>query len=249
MRFRAVPVWWAILTCSCAGTEPAPDELLAARVTALEQDLQRVQKQRDDCLFETEILNADLAARRDKDMPERVKAVRRAMGLRIGQGLTAVFQTKLGDVRCKLAPEWAPETVRNFVELAEGRKSWTDSAGKSQTGALYPGTSFHRVVPGVLIQGGDPKNDGTGGPGFAIIDEIHEKFDRPGMLAMANHGRNTAGSQFFITLEPSPHLDGKYTIFGECDLGVARKIASQPASPEGRPETPVVIDAVRVERG
>jgi len=246
MKLRWISLGWLI---SCGAPPEDPDELLRARVTLLEGELSRYKKQADDCAFELDIAEAEVSARREQSMPDKVKAVRRALGMRIGKGLSAVLQTRLGTIRCELFPERAPETVRNFVELAEGRKAWTDPTGESQITPLYPGTIFHRVLPGVLIQGGDPKQDGTGGPGFTLEDEERSDFDRPGLLAMANHGRNTAGSQFFITLAPSPHLNGKYTVFGECDLGTVRKIAAEPLTKESKPEEPVSIEKLTIERG
>jgi peptidyl-prolyl cis-trans isomerase A (cyclophilin A) len=122
----------------------------------------------------------------------------------------------------KLLPEKAPKTVENFVALAEGTKKWTDPrTGMPSTTPLYDGTIFHRVIPDFMIQGGDPRGDGTGGPGYKFEDEIgpDNKFDRPGLLAMANAGPNTNGSQFFITEVPTPHLNRGHTIFGEVVKG------------------------------
>ena len=134
----------------------------------------------------------------------------------------ATFKTSLGDIVVKLLPEKAPKTVENFVGLAEGKKEWKDPrTGQMVKKPLYDGTVFHRVIPGFMIQGGDPLGTGTGGPGYKFADEIgpDNKFDRPGLLAMANAGPNTNGSQFFITEVPTPWLNGKHTIFGEVVKG------------------------------
>jgi peptidyl-prolyl cis-trans isomerase A (cyclophilin A) len=136
--------------------------------------------------------------------------------------LHATFKTSLGDIVVKLLPEKAPKTVENFVALAEGTREWTDpKSGQKVKRPLYDGTVFHRVIPDFMIQGGDPLGTGTGGPGYRFADEIgpDNKFSKPGLLAMANAGPNTNGSQFFITEVPTPHLDRGHTIFGEVVKG------------------------------
>ncbi len=140
----------------------------------------------------------------------------------MAEDLYATFKTSLGDIVVKLLPEKAPNTVENFVALAEGTKEWTDpKTGQKVKRPLYDGTVFHRVIPDFMIQGGDPLGTGTGGPGYRFADEIgpDNRFDRPGKLAMANAGPNTNGSQFFITEVPTPHLDRGHTIFGEAVKG------------------------------
>ncbi|MCX5732272.1 MAG: peptidylprolyl isomerase [Deltaproteobacteria bacterium] len=134
----------------------------------------------------------------------------------------ATFQTSAGDIVVKLLPEKAPKTVENFLGLAEGTREWTDPRTRQAVKKpLYDGTVFHRVIPDFMIQGGDPLGTGTGGPGYKFADEIgpDNKFDRPGLLAMANAGPNTNGSQFFITEVPTPHLNRGHTIFGEVVKG------------------------------
>ena len=148
----------------------------------------------------------------------------------MAESIQATFQTSLGDIVVKLLPEKAPKTVANFVALAEGAREWKDPrSGQPVTRPLYDGTVFHRVIPDFMIQGGDPLGTGTGGPGYRFEDEIgpDNKFDRPGLLAMANAGPNTTGSQFFITEVPTPHLNRGHTIFGEVVKGLelVRKIA------------------------
>ena len=134
--------------------------------------------------------------------------------------LTATLTTTQGTVTVRLFPDHAPKTVRNFVELAEGGREWTDPRTRARTkDKLYDGTVFHRVIAGFMIQGGDPLGTGTGGPGYEFADEIHPdlRFDKPYLLAMANAGPGTNGSQFFVTVGATPWLNGKHTIFGEVD--------------------------------
>ncbi len=148
----------------------------------------------------------------------------------MAESISATFQTSLGEIVVKLLPEKAPKTVANFVGLAEGSREWKDPrSGQTAKRPLYDGTVFHRVIPDFMIQGGDPLGTGTGGPGYRFEDEIgpDNRFDRPGLLAMANAGPNTNGSQFFITEVPTPHLNRGHTIFGEVVKGIelVRKIA------------------------
>ena len=136
--------------------------------------------------------------------------------------LTATLRTSQGTVQVRLFPDQAPKTVRNFVELAEGSREWTDPETRQPTaGRLYDGTIFHRVIPRFMIQGGDPLGTGTGGPGYKFADEIHPdlRFDRPYLLAMANAGPGTNGSQFFITEVKTDWLNRGHTIFGEVVKG------------------------------
>jgi peptidyl-prolyl cis-trans isomerase A (cyclophilin A) len=166
--------------------------------------------------------------------------------------LTATLRTNQGTVRIRLFPDHAPKTVRNFVELAEGSREWTDPRTRqATTGKLYDGTIFHRVIPRFMIQGGDPLGTGTGGPGYKFADEFHPdlSFDRPYLLAMANAGPGTNGSQFFITVAPTPHLNRRHTIFGEVIDGsdVVDQI-SQVQTRNDRPVQDVVIESVSIER-
>src|SRR5438067_13517626 len=133
---------------------------------------------------------------------------------------SAVFDTTAGKMTCELFPKQTPQAVANFIGLAEGTREWKHPLnGRTVHFHLYDGTPFHRVLPGFMIQGGDPKGDGTGDPGYKLNDEIVPglRFDKPGRLAYANEGPNTNGAQFFITEVPTPHLNGKFTIFGQCD--------------------------------
>jgi peptidyl-prolyl cis-trans isomerase A (cyclophilin A) len=168
-------------------------------------------------------------------------------------GPTAVFDTSMGRMTCRLYSELAPKTVANFVGLATGTKDWTNPAtGKLEHGKpFYDGTIFHRVIPGFMVQGGDPLGTGMGGPGYQFDDELNPNlnFDVPGRLAMANAGPNTNGSQFFITVAPQPQLDQHYSIFGQCTPGsvlVAETIADVPRDERNKPLDPVTLDKVTI---
>jgi len=169
---------------------------------------------------------------------------------------TAIIETTAGKLTCKLFGNQTPKTVANFVGLAEGTRDWTNPAShaKKHGVPLYDGTIFHRVIPNFMIQGGDPLGNGAGDPGYSFGDEFDPKlrFDRPGLLAMANSGPDTNGSQFFITEVPTPHLTGHHTIFGACDqasLALVRKIARMPRdSRDDRPFSPVKIVHITIIR-
>ncbi len=169
-------------------------------------------------------------------------------------GLYATFDTTEGTVVCRLFERDAPNTVKNFVELAEGKREWAHPVTRKKSmDRLYDGTIFHRVIPNFMIQGGDPAGTGFGGPGYQFADETKgspHKFDRPGKLAMANAGPNTNGSQFFITVAPTPWLTGHHTIFGEVVEGqdVVEKIVSVPRNRQDKPNKDVKINKVSVER-
>ncbi|CAN2229736.1 PpiB Peptidyl-prolyl cis-trans isomerase (rotamase) - cyclophilin family [Candidatus Nanopelagicaceae bacterium] len=166
---------------------------------------------------------------------------------------TATLHTSLGDIVIELFPNHAPKTVENFVGLATGAKEWTDPrTGKKSTEKLYDGTIFHRVIAGFMLQGGDPLGQGFGGPGYQFADEFHGElqFDRPYILAMANSGPGTNGSQFFITVAPTTWLNRKHTIFGEvkdaASQAVVDKIGLTPTGAQDKPVTPVVINSVTI---
>ncbi len=171
----------------------------------------------------------------------------------------ATLHTTAGDIRIELFPNHAPHTVKNFVGLAEGTKEWTDPrTGEKKTEPFYDGLAFHRVINGFMIQGGCPLGTGTGGPGYAFDDEVTGDltFDRPYLLAMANAGkqmgRGTNGSQFFLTVGPTPHLNMKHTIFGEvvdqAGRDVVDAIATTPTGPGDRPREDQVITGITVEQ-
>ena len=167
----------------------------------------------------------------------------------------ATLSTNYGDIAITLFENHAPKTVRNFVELAEGSKEWIDPRTRQpSTERFYDGLGFHRVIPNFMIQGGCPLGTGTGGPGYTFADEFHPElsFDRPYLLAMANAGPGTNGSQFFITVAPTAWLTNKHTIFGEVadadSRAVVDAIAAVPTGRQDRPNEPVVISTVTIER-
>jgi peptidyl-prolyl cis-trans isomerase A (cyclophilin A) len=166
----------------------------------------------------------------------------------------ATLHTNAGDITLRLFPNHAPKTVRNFVGLASGDKEWTHPATNEKSNTpLYDGTIFHRVISGFMIQGGDPLGQGFGGPGYQFEDEFHPelRFDRPYLLAMANAGPGTNGSQFFITVGPTPHLNNKHTIFGEVTEESSQKVVDQIATTatdrSDRPKKDIVINSVSIE--
>jgi peptidyl-prolyl cis-trans isomerase A (cyclophilin A) len=168
-------------------------------------------------------------------------------------GPTAVLDTSMGRITCRLFDKQAPQTVANFVGLAGGTKDWTDPATREKEHGkpLYDGTTFHRVIPGFMAQGGDPLGTGMGDPGFYIQDEIDPSlmFNVPGRLAMANSGPNTDGSQFFVTEEILPDLNGHYTIFGQCDPSsvlVVKTITRVERDAHDKPLSPVMLKKVTI---
>ena len=166
----------------------------------------------------------------------------------------ATLKTSMGDIVVQLFEDKAPKTVANFVELASGTREWTDpKTGAKVKRPLYNGTIFHRVIPGFMIQAGDPLGNGTGGPGYRFEDEVNPdlKHSKPGTLSMANAGPNTNGSQFFITEKATPWLDGKHTVFGEVVKGqnIVDAIANVPRDFRDRPLKEVVLQEVIISRG
>jgi len=166
--------------------------------------------------------------------------------------LYARFVTTMGNIVIRLEEHRAPKTVRNFVGLATGTQEWVHPATKQASKGVryYDGTTFHRVIPNFMIQGGDPLGNGTGDPGYKFADEFKpgRSFDKPGILAMANSGPGTNGSQFFITVVPTPWLDNHHTIFGEVVKGmdVVNAIVTTPTGPGDRPKTPVTLKKVTI---
>ncbi len=164
---------------------------------------------------------------------------------------SATFVTSRGTFTAELYEDQAPETVRNFVALARGEREWSDPDAGRRTEALYPGTIFHRVIPNFMIQGGDPQGTGFGGPGYTFEDEFPDDgatFAEPGMLAMANAGPNTNGSQFFLTVAPTPWLQGKHTIFGKVTSGmdIVEDISNVATDARDKPLEPVVIERIDI---
>jgi peptidyl-prolyl cis-trans isomerase A (cyclophilin A) len=178
-------------------------------------------------------------------------------GLKGSGSLTAKIDVEqagkpLGTFTCELYDKQTPTTVANFVGLARGVRPWKDKSGQWVKKPLYDGLTFHRVIPNFMIQGGDPTGNGTGGPGYEFADEFVPdlKMDKGGLLAMANKGPGTNGSQFFITEKEAPWLSGKHTIFGACDpLDLEAKIARVPTGPRNAPSDPVTIKKVTITRG
>ena len=165
----------------------------------------------------------------------------------------ATLHTNHGDIKLNLFDDQAPKTVANFVGLATGTKQYRDESGQMRSGNFYDGVIFHRVIDGFMIQGGDPTGTGRGGPGYQFGDEFHPDltFNKPYLLAMANAGPGTNGSQFFITVGPATHLNRKHTIFGEVADAASRQvvddIATVPVNRSDRPLQDVVINSVTVE--
>jgi peptidyl-prolyl cis-trans isomerase A (cyclophilin A) len=172
----------------------------------------------------------------------------------VAADLTATLKTNRGDIVLTLYPNHAPATVKNFVGLAEGSQEWTNpETGQKSNEPFYDGLGFHRVIGGFMIQGGCPIGDGTGGPGYKFKDEFHPElqFSKPYLLAMANAGPGTNGSQFFITVGPTPHLNMRHTIFGEVadqpSRDVVDAIATTATGRGDRPLEPVVIETVEIQ--
>ena len=167
--------------------------------------------------------------------------------------ITATFTTSKGAFTVRLMPDHAPKTVANFIDLATGKREWRDPRdGKKKTERLYDGTVFHRVIKDFMIQGGDPEGTGRGGPGYQFEDEVPPggpTFDRRGLLAMANAGPNTNGSQFFVTVGKTPWLNGKHTIFGEVvdGMDVVDAIATTSTNSQDRPTPYVILERVEIE--
>jgi peptidyl-prolyl cis-trans isomerase A (cyclophilin A) len=173
----------------------------------------------------------------------------------VAEQLIATFKTNHGDIVVELFPNHAPVTVENFVGLAEGTKEWRDPAsGETRTTPLYQDLEFHRIIADFMLQGGDPIGNGTGGPGYQFQDEFHPElqFDKPYLLAMANAGPGTNGSQFFITLVPTTWLNRKHTIFGEVADDASRQVVDAIGAVKtdrfDRPTEPVVLQKIEIER-
>ena len=235
-------------------TACGPSAEVQRQLDGLQSEVEKLTDQAAKLEAENTRLLADLRRAQGEVDRLRTREVLLRLGLEEGQSLSVLLETSLGDIRCELWPEKAPQTVLNFVSLAEGSKEWVDPrSGQAVKQPLYDGTIFHRVIPGFMIQGGDPLGNGTGGPGYEFADEVGsgQTFDSPGLLAMANAGPDTNGSQFFITDRAQPsHLDGKHTIFGRCgNLDVVQAIAETERGPQDKPVKDVVLEHVRVTRG
>jgi peptidyl-prolyl cis-trans isomerase A (cyclophilin A) len=173
--------------------------------------------------------------------------------LGLGKGLYAVFETTVGKIVCRLEEEKTPATVSNFVGLATGEKEYVDPvSGEKSNQPFYDGTVFHRVIKDFMVQGGDRLGQGIGGPGYKFKDEFHPelKHKTAGVLSMANAGPNTNGSQFFITLVPTPWLDGKHAVFGKMVQGedVLKQIGNVATGANDRPKVEIKIKTLRIVR-
>ena len=204
------------------------------------------------------VLSAGAAYADDDPIPSHTISIEDATkGLKGAGALTAKIDIEqggkaLGTFTCELFDKQTPMTVANFVGLARGVRPFKDQTGQWMKKPFFDGLTFHRVIPEFMIQGGDPLGTGTGNPGYKFADEFVDalKFDRPGLLAMANAGPTTNGSQFFITEGAPSHLTGRHTIFGECKpLELVKTIARVPAGPMNRPTAPVVMKKVTISRG
>ncbi len=246
---RSIP--YGVLVCLGIACGPPP-ELVAER-DSLKAEVAKLSSANATLEGEVESGRAKIRVlERDLKQSRQDLALAR-IGVVPGVSLKARFDTSKGAIECDLLPDAAPMTVANFVSLAEGTHPWTDPVTNQETRRpLYNGTLFHRVIPKFMIQGGDPLGTGRGGPGYRFEDEVGSglKFDEPGLLAMANAGPNTNGSQFFITDRSTPHsLDGKHTIFGKCqNLDVVEAIASVPTGAADRPAQDVVLRSVTILR-
>jgi peptidyl-prolyl cis-trans isomerase A (cyclophilin A) len=192
-----------------------------------------------------------VAATPQQELPDAPNAT--AEVTTVPNGPFVVLDTSMGRITCQFYQKQAPVAVANFIGLAEGSKDWNDpTTGKLQHHKpMFNGTTFHRVIPGFMIQGGDPTGTGMGGPGYAFNDETDPNlnFDRPGRLAMANSGPNTNGSQFFVTEQAYPSLNGSYTLFGQCDdpsVDVVKAITGVPRDSEDKPLSPVTLIKVTI---
>jgi peptidyl-prolyl cis-trans isomerase A (cyclophilin A) len=233
-----------VLLAGCQGRALESDN---AKLTQRVADLERANTRLEG---ENKSLKQQMSEAAKQADAQKKQALFATLGLTDGKKLVATVQTSMGDIHCTLRHEQAPETVLNFVQLARGEKEWTTPGGETTSKPLYDGTIFHRVIPDFMIQGGDPKGNGTGGPGYQFADEVGSftVFDHPGILAMANSGPDTNGSQFFITEGTPTHLNGKHTIFGDCEnLDVVAKIARVEKGAQDRPVKDVVIRHIAIE--
>jgi peptidyl-prolyl cis-trans isomerase A (cyclophilin A) len=249
---RSIVVFaFAALFAGCANAE------LEQKVKELESGKAQCDKDLKSAEAAKRSLQQKLAQLQTEAPKVNLDEVGKALGVKPGEKLYATFDTTMGSLVVELFWEKAPNTVTNFVQLAEGTKEWTDpNTGKKEKKSLYNGTIFHRVIPDFMIQGGDPLGNGTGGPGFRFEDEFHPslKHDGPGVLSMANSGRNTNGSQFFITEKETPWLDRKHSIFGRVTTGLElipkiTRVEKSDGEGGSRPKVDIVLRSVTIGRG
>ncbi|MFT5583076.1 MAG: peptidyl-prolyl cis-trans isomerase A (cyclophilin A) [Cognaticolwellia sp.] len=246
--FIGVPLFSILFTLTACGPGTAHEQELQdaeSKLNTTQDELDRTRRENDALKARVDSLVEEVAA-------QRLAATLGQLGIEPGEPLSATIKTSMGDFHCELFPQDAPKTVLNFVQLAEGSRTWTHPrTGQQVDGPLYDGTIFHRVIPGFMVQAGDPLGTGTGGPGYKFEDEFSDRaFDKPGVLAMANAGANTNGSQFFITEVPTPHLTGKHSIFGQCEeVPLVKEITSVDRLPGDKPATDIVLKKIVIERG
>ena len=237
---------WFLVSCGPPADLIAERDALRDQVAVLEDQVATAEAERDAWKSRA----ASLEERLDQ---QRIRETYSRLGLEPEERLGVTLETSMGSITCALWPDKAPVTVLNFVELAEGTRPFRDArTGLETRRRFYDGTSFHRVIPRFMIQGGDPLANGTGGPGYKFEDEIVPGlvFDRPGLLAMANAGPDTNGSQFFVTEAAIPALNGKHTIFGQCEeLDVVKEIARVDTDADDKPLSPITLRRVTLSRG
>jgi peptidyl-prolyl cis-trans isomerase A (cyclophilin A) len=248
--------WILVATLLAAGCGKAE---LEARVQKLEKDVEACRTEKAGLEQQKRALEKKLAEapKPPPPPPANLESIATSLGIKVGDKLYAKFETSMGTLVTELYWDKAPTTVTNFVELAEGKKEWTDPSGKKSKRPLYDGTMFHRVIPKFMIQGGDPNGNGTGGPGYKFADEFHPSLRHtgPGVLSMANSGPNSNGSQFFITEVATPWLDNKHSIFGQVVQGLeliptitnVEKEAGDKSN--SKPKTPITLKKVTILRG
>ncbi|MCP4500944.1 MAG: hypothetical protein GY822_13375 [Deltaproteobacteria bacterium] len=272
---RCSPLFISVLTSclvfsACEDAAPYKQEIaeLKKRTEHLNKELSKASKFVNNnarCELQVKRLNGEIEFLKkkidgldDKKRQEKTDALGKTFKVKKGQKLFATFETSMGNLHTELFWEKAPLTVANFVQLAEGTKEWTDPVTKKQVQRpFYNDTLFFRVIPGFMVQGGSPDNSSGGGPGYTFADEFHPdlRHDKAGMLSMANSGKDTNGSQFFITEAVKAHLDDKHTVFGmlvdKNDLKLLNRITAveKRTSNRSRPKEDIVLKRVRIGRG
>lgn len=239
----------SVLLAGCDAELKEQANELEAEVATLESQVRVQEAQIHDMERQLDTCQKEVARKAVNEILDEV-------GVAPDMPLHAVLHTDLGDIHIELLPSIAPRTVANFVGLAEGTRDWTDPRTEQDVSGvpLYRDVTFHRVIPGYIVQCGDPLGTGFGGPGYTFPDELSEEIfhTEAGMVSMANSGTDTNGSQFFITLEPARHLDSKHTLFGKVVQGleVAQAISEVPAGSEVkyRPDQKVTLKSVTIQR-
>lgn len=245
-----------VVTLALSGSACANAEL-EQKVKDLEEQKSSLEKELKAATQAQKNLQQKLAQASSAPPKVDLEQVGKTLGVKPGEKLYATFDSTAGKLVAELFWEKAPNTVTNFVQLAEGTKEWTNpKTGKTEKAPLYDGTIFHRVIPDFMIQGGDPLGNGTGGPGFRFADEFNPELRHigPGVLSMANSGKNTNGSQFFITEKDTPWLDNRHSVFGKVVTGaeLIPKITrvEKADGPEGsKPKVDIVLKKVTITRG